>query len=167
MPPQTVVPRVPVAWRGASVALLAGLVGCGSPELGTAEAAEAPVVRQVDACRLLTRDEVQAVTGTVVNEPELRSHSDGWSQCVWMRRLGPPLAALFVGYEPLPVTEPMAAEAAGDTEPVGDVGDAALWTPALGDLQVWTSGQRLQIGNPGIDLNEARSLAQLALARLP
>lgn len=161
-------------WRDASILLLGlaslVLVGCGGGERTAAEAAEAPRWTDVDACRLLTRDDVQDVVGTIVREASLASSSDGSTRCVWTAELGPPAATLFVSHEPAsvpPGKEALdAAAESGDPEVIPKLGSAALWNPNLGDLQVWAYGQKLQIGNPGITRAEALELSRRALARM-
>jgi len=161
-------------WRDASalplVLLPLLLTGCGGSDRSTAEAAEAPTWGDIDACRVLTRDDVQDVVGAIVKEPKLVTDADGSTRCVWNAELGPPSATLFVSYEPASVPPdlesiPESSEP-DDPQVVEGLGAAALWTPSLGDLQVWAFGQKLQIGNPGITRAEAVELSRRALTHL-
>lgn len=145
------------------------LWGCGTSESSAAEAAEPSGWEDLDACQVLTRDEVHEVVGSIVRDPELTADADGATRCVWMAQLGPRSATLFVGLEPDPVPpdrESLADEADGGVEFVRGLGTAAVWDPELADLHVWAFGQKLQIGNPGISREQAVQLAERALAHM-
>ncbi len=159
--------------RLATAAVLAGAVmACDPADRAAAEAAEPAGNRATDACELLTKADVEQVVGRIVSEPRLRGDAGGSTRCVWEEELGPPIAVLFVAHEVAAgpgaqAGEPSAEPSDGSvSEPVEGLGDVALWTPGLGDLQVWAYGQKLQLGNPGIELTEARELAERALERM-
>lgn len=145
------------------------LWGCSGADGATAEAAE-PGWQDLDACRVIDREDVHEVVGTIVRDGDLTVESDGASRCVWMAELGPPSATLFVALEPdSPAPRPDSLRS--DLDPDGlefidDLGSAAVWRRELSDLRVWAFGQQLQLGNPGITKAEAVELARRALTQM-
>ncbi len=149
------------------------LEGCGESGGGKTDALLTSGPKVLDACTIVTQQEIQKVFGETVRSPRLTSPRYKMTVCTWMSEGNNTRAALTVVYHteaPLITWEELHSQSEEydvEIQQVKDLGDLAGWTEATGDLQVWTSGKKIQIGRTiAPDLEKQRALVQTILARV-
>lgn len=127
----------------------------------------------LNACTIVTQQEIQEVLGEVVRSPRLTSPRFKMTVCSWMSQGDQTKSVLTVVYHteaPLITWEQLKNQSEEydiEIQHVEGLGDLAGWTATTGDLQVWASGKKIQIGRPiASHLEKQRALVQLALTRI-
>jgi len=177
--------RAPLA---AALALLLALVpaacggGGGTFKASPAAKETSPAQARVDACALVTREEVEAALASPAGEPESRLLSTNrGSACVFPVTAEGGRRHLQVSVEsPLPnriytradMLSFATVSGASQPQPVTDVGEAAYL--GSGTLHVLVSGRHLAVGDPQptpslkpYDTEALKRVAQKAIERLP
>jgi hypothetical protein len=185
----------------ASLLALFLLTACGGEETGPAQGTPTPAARQtqtpagtpsaqqtgiatatpkppggaLDACSLLTKEEVEAALGTSVTEPE-REETPQLVFCSFNDPQTPirtlVLVSIFMGKDADQAREiyRLSKSNAADAQTVGGIGDEAFWDGILTDLQVLKGKYAIEIdvSPDGYDaLAVAKELAGKVLSRLP
>ena len=141
---------------------------CAPPDQQRADtSATETTVPGLHACDLLTAEEVAGVAGPIGKATSDTSY--GMDRCIWSDPDNPDLPKVQVAYHstaPVPSAEELSrAESELGAQQLGDIGDAALFL-AHGDLQVFSSGQKVQVTVMGSDLESLRALVAPALRRM-
>lgn len=140
-----------------------------SPDTGddSGDGDDGGVPDDVDACALLTTDEVAAAAGATVGEGE-PFESPPFYDCQWLAEDGGINVSVFSGDRD--EVESFFEIGHEYDEEVDDVGEAAFWDDELQNLEVLSGNYSVAISLAGVGqltLETAIELAELAIGRLP
>lgn len=165
---------------GAVLGALLGLAGCGGSDVpepsATTESAPERPAGSVDACGLLTAEEIGGVMGASPGEPQAGPSQMG--DCTWPSSSGSgPLVTLELtqsGYSTFEAFVASYQSEFGGEEPSRDqyrpvvgLGDWAMYVVDDGLLQIHRAGRMLLIGTSPAGEEQAVGLGQKAITRLP